>query len=352
MFSFRTTPISEQLDKALTEGRVAGFCTPACWNPATGEYLTDIFSRRGNLARVFQPVGAEFAPDSGRIDFDAADLEGLDAVVVEIQDVGVRYFGATRDVLRLMSFRARMDEGPAIYIVDRVNPAGRVVEGTMPVVEGDPWTPKVAHRHGLTLGELCCLHYDEIGARFPLHVVSALASTAGREILPWAVPPAPDVTGLFSCELLGGGGLWCKTSVSPGTGTPRPYEYIGAPFINNSDIPPSPQGVLMRPCEFTPSNGPYAGERCRGWQILLLPGAQYHSLLHTVQLMRWLSGRNSEFEITGALLDRICDPVISEYLRGGITFDIVEEHVKSEEQKWIRKAKRFLLYDDPPVRIK
>ena len=41
-----------------------------------------------------------------------------------------------------------------------------------------------------------------------------------------------------------------------------------------------------------------------------------------------------------------------EYLRGGITFDIVEEHVKSEEQKWIRKAKRFLLYDDAPIRIK
>ena len=44
--------------------------------------------------------------------------------------------------------------------------------------------------------------------------------------------------------------------------------------------------------------------------------------------------------------------MIAEYLRGGITFDIVEEHVKSEEQKWIRKAKRFLLYDDQPVRIK
>ena len=46
------------------------------------------------------------------------------------------------------------------------------------------------------------------------------------------------------------------------------------------------------------------------------------------------------------------DPVIEEYLKGGITFDIVEEHVKSDEQKWIRKAKRYLLYDDSPCRIK
>ena len=83
MFSFRTTPISEQLDKALNEGRVACFCTPGCWNAATQEYLWDVFRRRGNLARVFSPSAPEFSPFGGRIDFDASDLEGLDAVVVE-----------------------------------------------------------------------------------------------------------------------------------------------------------------------------------------------------------------------------------------------------------------------------
>ena len=352
MFSFRTTPISEQLDKALTEGRVACFCTPGCWNASTQEYLWDVFRRRGNLVRVFSPAGPEFSPLAGRIDFDASDLECLDAVVVEIQDVGVRYFGYTRDVMRLLSFRARMEEGPAIYIVDHINPAGRAVEGTIPVVDGDPWTPRVAHRHGLTLGELCHLHCAEIDAHFPLHVISALTSDAGRDLLPWTVAPAPDVTGLFSCDLLGGGGLWCKTCVTAGIGTPRPYEYIGAPFINNSDVPPSPPGVLMRPCSFVPLFGLYAGEECRGWQIILLPGAQYNSFLHSVLLMHWISERYSMFEVNAALLDRICDPVVSEYLKGNITYDIVLEHVKGEEQKWIRKAKRFVLYADAPYRIK
>ena len=352
MFSFRTSPIGDQLDKALIDGRVACFCTPGCWNAGSQEYLQDIFRRRGNLVREFTPAGAEFAPGAGRIDFDASDLEDLDAVVVEIQDVGVRYFGYTRDVMRLLSFRARMEEGPAIYVVDHINPAGRTVEGTMPVVDGDPWTPRVAHRHGLTLGELCYLHCSEIGARFPLHVISALTAVAGRDLLPWAISPAQDVTGLFSCELLGGGGLWCKTSVTPGIGTPRPYEYIGAPFINISGIPPSPPGVLMRPCSFTPAYGLYAGEVCHGWQIILLPGAQYNSFLHSVQLIRWIADRCSQLEINQGLIDRINDPVVSEFLRGNITFDIVQEHVKGEEQKWIRKAKRFLLYDDAPYRIK
>ena len=302
MFSFRTTAISEQLDKGLTEGRVACFCTPSSWNSATGEYLVDFFRSRGNLARVFSPVAPEFSPDAGHIDFGIEDLEGLDAVVVDIQDVGSRYFPYTRDVLRLLSFRARMEEGPSIYIIDHINPAGRVVEGTIPVLEPDLWTPKVAHRHGLTLAELCNLYCSEIGARFPLHIISALCSEVGKDMLPWTIPPAPDFPGLFTCQMYSGGGLWSATAICPGTGTPRPYEY--------------------------------------------------HSLLHTVQLMRWFADRDSRFEITEELLEKINDPVISEYLKGGITFDIVQEHVKIEEQKWIRKAKRFLLYEDSPYRIK
>lgn len=352
MFSFRTTPISEQLDKGLTEGRVGCFCTPGCWDPGSGRYLYDIFRERGNLVRVFSPGGPEFSPEASHIDFDISSLEDLDAVVVEIQDVGTRSFGPTRDVLRLLGMRARMEEGPSIYIVDHINPAGRLTEGTIPAVEPEPWTPRVAHRHALTLGELCGLYCTEIGARFPLHVISALVGGAGKELLGWAVPPSPDITGLFSCDMCSGGSLWTRTAVTPGIGTPRPYEFIGAPFLSTAGIPPSPPGVLMRPCSFTPAWGMYEGEECHGWQIVLLPGAQYHSLLHSVQLMKWIADRNSRFEITAPLLDRICDPVISEYLRGGITFDIVQEHVKGEEQKWIRKARRFLLYDDSPYRIK
>ena len=85
---------------------------------------------------------------------------------------------------------------------------------------------------------------------------------------------------------------------------------------------------------------------------MLLPGAQYHSLLHTLLLMRFFADRYSQFEMFDSLHVKLADPVLSEYLRGGITYDVVQEHVKVEEQKWIRKAKRFLLYDDAPYRIK
>ena len=68
--------------------------------------------------------------------------------------------------------------------------------------------------------------------------------------------------------------------------------------------------------------------------------------------MRHFADRYSQFEMSPALFVKIADPVIEEYLRGRLTFDVVQEHVKLEEQKWIRKARRFLLYDDAPYRRK
>ena len=171
MFSFRTTPLEVQLDKALLDGRVGCFCNQNCFDTKSEKYMYEIFRKRGNLARLFMPSSSELTPGTDHIEFSQSDLEGLDAVVVEIQDVGVRYFNFTRDVMRLLSVRARMEDGPAIYVVDHFNPLGRIVEGTMPAVESDIWTPKVAHRHALTLAELCNLYYgdllDEVVAMFP-----------------------------------------------------------------------------------------------------------------------------------------------------------------------------------------
>ncbi len=238
--------------------------------------------------------------------------------------------------------------------MDHFNPAGRSVEGTIPAIEADIWTPKVAHRHGLTLGELCNLYVSEIDAKFPLHVISAAASRSSMEIMPWTIAPSSDLPGLFSAYMYSGGGLWNNTTITPAIGTARPYEYLGAPWLSPATVaaPPCPEGVIMRPCSFTPSAGRYIGERCQGYQIILKPEARYHSLLHTLELMRYFAEHYSQFEMLPQLHVKVADPVISEYLKGGITFDIVQEHVKAEEQKWIRKAKRFILYDDAPVRIK
>ena len=354
MFSFRTTALEDQLDKALLNGRVGCFCNQNCWDTARGRYMYDLFRERGNLAAVFSPRDAELTPGTNHISFSPSDFEGLDAVVVEIQDAGARYFNYSKDVFRLMEVLSGMENAPSLYIVDHINPAGRIVEGSMPSGKVEPHTPKVAHRHGMTLGELCGLYYSEIGASFALHVISALASDSTRQLLPWTIAPASDIPGMFTCQMYPGGGLWNNTTITPAIGTARPYEYFGAPFIrhNSLDVIPAPPGVLMRPCSFTPSTGRYEGERCQGFQIMLQPGAGYHSLLHTVRLMKYFLERYSQFELLEGFEEKLSDPVVMTYLKGGISYQDVREHIKVEEQKWIRKAKRYSLYDDQPYRLK
>ena len=355
MFSFRTTPLEDQLDKAFLYGKVGCFCTQNCWHTAKGRLVWEIFNERGNLATVFSPRDAELTPGTNHIEFEADKLAGRDAIVVEIQDVGVRYFNYTKDVLQLMENLTLLgDDAPSLYIVDHINPSGRVVEGTIPAVAGEMFVPKVAHRHGLTLGEIVNLYASEIGAKFPIHVISAMASKSVQQLMPWTIAPASDIPGLFSSYLYSGGGLWNNTTITPGIGTSRPYEYIGAPFIKplHTDTMPQAPGALLRPCSFTPAAGRYAGERCQGFQIMLLPGEPYHSLLHTLHLMRWFVEHYSAFEFEPAFWTKLADPVLKEYLQEKIGFDVVQEHIKLEEQKWIRKAKRYLLYDDQPYHMK
>lgn len=354
MFSFRTTPLADQLDKSLTEGRVACFCTHNCWDTKTGRYMYDIFRERGNLHYIFSPRDTELTPLTNHIEFSSDRLVEVNAVVVEIQDVGSRYFNYTKDVLHLMEVLKEIEDAPSLYIVDHMNPAGRIVEGTIPSVDCEAHVAKVAHRHGLTLGELCCLYHNEIGAKYPLHIISALAVDSTKQVMPWVIAPASDIPGLFTCDMYSGGGLWNNTNVSAGIGTARPYEYIGAPFIKCSadDMVPAPSGVMMRPCSFTPACGRYEGKKCYGYQIILEAGTEYHSLMHTLRLMRYFKERCPDFSLEQGFETKLADDFLLGYINGKNDFEAMREHMKVEEQKWIRKAKKFALYDNLPVRIK
>lgn len=358
MFSFRTTALVDQMDRALHDGAVGCFCTTNCWRTDQNRYMWQIFEQRGNLKKLFIPKEAELTPGTNHISFGKDDIEGLNAVVVEIQDVGSRFFNYTKDVLALMETLAAMEDAPSMYVVDHINPAGRVVEGTMPEsslpgFKVEQHTAKVAHRHGLTLGELCLLYYNEIGAKFPLHVISALATETNKSLLPWTIAPCSDIPGMFTCELYSGGGLWNNTNITPGIGTSRPYEYIGAPFVrHDGPVPPGARGIMLRPCSFTPSAGRYQNMRCYGYQLMLEPGGEYHSLLHTLDLLRFFKEYYPEFRLEEGFRSKLADPTLTDYVLGQCTEEEVREYVKVAEQKWIRKAKKFLLYEDQPYRCR
>ena len=355
MFSFRTTSLEEQLDKTLHEGKIGCFCTQNCWDTENGRYMYDIFRERGNLQVIFNPRDTELTPLTNHIEFTREEIEGLGGIVVEIQDVGARYFNYTKDVFRLMDLlKAMKDDAPSLYIVDHNNPAGRIVEGSMPSSVQEANVPKVAHRHGLTLGELANLYYHEIAAKFPLHIISALATGSNHQLMPWTIAPASDIPGLFTCDMYSGGGLWNNTNITPGIGTARPYEYFGAPYVKTAagaDVPVA-EGIMLRPCSFTPACGRYQGQKCFGYQLMREPGEEYHSLMHTLQLIRYFRDTFKEFAFEEGFEAKLSDPVLWDYVNGRVSWEEAREHIKVEEQKWIRKAKKFLLYEDQPVRIK
>ena len=70
MFSFRTTPLEDQTDKALLDGKVACFCTQNCWDTYRDRYMYQLFAQRGNLQLVMNPRDTELTPGTNHIQFD------------------------------------------------------------------------------------------------------------------------------------------------------------------------------------------------------------------------------------------------------------------------------------------
>ena len=74
--------------------------------------------------------------------------------------------------------------------------------------------------------------------------------------------------------------------------------------------------------------------------------------MHTLQMMRFFKDNYEEFRLEDGFEAKLSDQVLLDYVSGTVSWQDAREHIKVEEQKWIRKAKKFCLYDDMPYRIK
>ena len=407
MFSFRTTSLTEQPDLVLRSGKIALLCNQSSWHPERGEYLIETLHKKGVLKRVFIPEHGLFGELQDQVKLDEGSeydsmapgcefvslygsseeslsvkrdkLEDLDALIIDIQDVGARYYTYPVTIFNLFKVLKAESVNLPVYVIDRVNPMGRQIEGTM-LKEGYSsfiGETGILHRHGLTLGELTNYFYNEINAKFPLHIISYVAESVNREMLPWSISPSPNIPGLFTCHFYSGQCLWEGTNVSEGRGTTRPFEIFGAPFIdvladfngkegyenwNDPGNPISDPSVYIRWTRFIPQFHKFSGEVCSGFQLHPVPGKQYHALAHNLRIMRFIkescegfSFRPGKYEAGNdkRAIELLCgDPLLVDYLEGNTDWDSVREEMKHEEQKWIRKAKRVLLYEDQLFRCK
>lgn len=203
-------------------------------------------------------------------------LTGLDALVIDLQDVGTRIYTYIYTMANCLRAAAR--HALPVIVCDRPNPIGGVaVEG--PVLE-DGFESFVGQypipmRHGMTIGELARLFNEHFGIGAKLEVVSMQGWSRdqyGDETgLPWVLP-SPNIPTLDSAIVYPGTVLLEGTNLSEGRGTTRPFELVGAPWAHPESIARELNalalpGVYFRPALFEPTFHKHARVACGGCQI-------------------------------------------------------------------------------------
>ena len=207
-------------------------------------------------------------------------LEGLDTLLFDIQDVGVRFYTYTTTMAYGMEAAAQ--HGLKYYVLDRANPInGAQVAGPVNDAEYESFVAyhQMPVRHGMTHGELARWFNDARQINADLEVVPLRGwrrDMWGDQTGQLWIIPSPNLRNLKQAILYPGVGMLEGTNVSVGRGTDTPFEYLGAPWVephafveelNRREI----KGVSFVPTRFTPQSPiyQYCGELCGGVYIML-----------------------------------------------------------------------------------
>lgn len=206
------------------------------------------------------------------------DLKGLDALVFDIQDVGARFY--TYFATMSMALEEAKTAGVEFVVLDRPNPIGGTrVEGPLPDEPGLVGASEVAYlplatRHGLTVGEAALLHNATVGhPRLTVVRMRGWKRTMWYDQtgLPW-IAPSPNMPDLAAAALYPGVSNLEFTNLSVGRGTPTPFGWIGAPWLDAEAVARDMNAARLPGVEFstetrTPSKSEYAGRAVPGLRI-------------------------------------------------------------------------------------
>ena len=222
-------------------------------------------------------------------------LEELDVLLVDLQDVGSRYYTFVWTLY--LSMHACEKRGISVVVLDRPNPLnGITTEGPVldPNYKSFVGMHPVPVRHGRTIGELAQQFRDEAFPKCELSVLPMKnwerAMWFDQTALPW-VMPSPNMPTLETATVYPGMCLFEGTNISEGRGTTRPFEIFGAPFIdaeklctdlNKLRLP----GVFFRENYFQPTFQKFAGQLCRGAQIHVIDREQFQPFTTGIEIIR------------------------------------------------------------------
>ena len=286
---------------------------------------------------------------------------GIDAILVDAFDVGVRVYTFLNHIVRIM--KALSGKNIAIIVLDRPNPLSGVdVEGNMSHEEFFSLVGEipVPMRHALTVGEYLSYALTYYGIDLELEIVKVQNWRRERFVEGTWTYPSPNMPSFNTAVAYPGAVMLEGTNLSEGRGTTRPFEFTGAPFIDNFklvkdlenlDLP----AVQFIPIFFKPEFSKFAGEVCKG--ILVRPEniagfrsfATYYEVIRLVRNnypgdFKWKEPPY-EFEYERPPIDMICgSSFIRKSIEKDLPFNVIEKKINEELIDYHQTVDPFLLY--------
>ena len=312
---------------------------------AVDEKVSDSKDERTGLP-IYSLYGARRKPT-------AETLKGIDTLVYDIQDAGCRYYTYITTLGYVLE--AAAEHKYRMVVLDRPNPIGGLaVEG--PVLDAGRESFTAYHRlpvrHGMTVGELARLFRAERKLAVDLDVVAMEGWRRGdfydRTGLTW-VNPSPNLRGLTAALLYPGIGLLETTNLSVGRGTDRPFEWIGAPWLDGRSLAAALAekrlaGVRFVPMTLTPTSSVHKQKRCGGVNIIVDDWARFQPVrtgLAIACALRRLYPDAWQVDRYGVLLGH---RTTLESVKRGTDWRQIEKGWQPELAQFVERRSKYLIY--------
>ncbi len=302
------------------------------------------------------PIYSLYGPSTAPTD---AMLEGIDLLLVDLQDAGARYFTFLFTTVEVMRAAAR--HGIRVVVLDRPDPIGAPVQGN--VLDPAYATPvgllAVPMRHGMTLGELARLARADLGLATDLGVVPV---SGWRRSVPMDstglafVPPSPNLRSLESLYHYPGLCLFEGTNLSVGRGSAAPFEQIGAPWLDTAAVLERVRQARLPGVEFSgasftperPGDGKYADTLLAGIRLRMTDRASYDPTAAAVHLLVAVRAvHRDRFTWIPKHFDRLAGgPVVRERLEAGADPAEIVGGWDADLERFKLRRRPFLLYPE------
>lgn len=283
-------------------------------------------------------------------------LENVDVLVFDIQDVGTRYY--TYIYTMAYAMEAASENGIPFVVLDRPNPQGGLrVDG--PVLDPDYSSfiglYPIPLKHGMTVGELAQLFNSEYHIQADLEVVkmkgwkrSMMYEDTG---LPF-VMPSPNMPTTDTVNVYPATGLFEGTNLSEGRGTTKPFQLIGAPYIqaheyanelNDLDLP----GVAFRAASFTPTFSKHAGKLTHGVEVYVTDPTRFESTktgIAMIQTAHDLYPDDFEFLANDFITKLTGNAYVKDMILEGAPLEEILTKIEDERDAFLPIRKEYLLY--------